>query len=189
MDRILFCVQDQFVWKPTEKNSQVLESARQSGRGRIGSAGGNVFLENVRQDRATVLTLMANGYARVPTKAGCERPGSTSLPRVCAYVCVRELMCARIPHYSFEQWTRVGTTSRCTKRKRGERVCRADMFRYVALGDRDNARAKQELLNSRRISVQRVIRMPVFVDARKRRYSRHQELTPEKCFDKLSSRG
>lgn len=34
--------------EPHQKNSQVPESARQSGRGRIGSAGGNVFLENVR---------------------------------------------------------------------------------------------------------------------------------------------
>ncbi|KYN17067.1 hypothetical protein ALC57_10666 [Trachymyrmex cornetzi] len=33
------------------KNVQVPESKRQSGRGRIGSAGGNVFLENVWQDR------------------------------------------------------------------------------------------------------------------------------------------
>jgi len=75
VDRILFYIQDQLLWKPIEKNSQVLESAQQSGRGRIRSAGGNIFLENVRQDHATVLTLMANGYARVPTKAGCERPG------------------------------------------------------------------------------------------------------------------
>lgn len=46
------------------RNSWVLEPARLSRIGRIGSVDGNVFLENVRQRDVTVYTSAASGRTR-----------------------------------------------------------------------------------------------------------------------------
>jgi len=91
---------------------------------------------------ATVLTLMASGYARVPTKAGYERPGweSTCLPRVrmCEIVCAYAALFIRAVNQGRYDITLCET-------KRGKRTCRADMFRYVALGDRNNVKANAKV--------------------------------------------
>jgi len=102
------------------KNSQVPESVRQSERGRIGSAGGNVFLENVRQDRDG--PHIDGKWIRTRTDWSRLRGIGLKVDLSTLYTCVRVSWCARMPHYSFEQWTRVGTTSRCAKRN-GERGC------------------------------------------------------------------
>lgn len=62
-----------------------------------------------------------------------------------------------MPHYSFEQWTRVGTTSRCAKRNEERGSAGPTCFGMSPLVTEITRGLTQKLLNSRRISVQRVI--------------------------------
>lgn len=127
-------------------NSQVLESARQSGRGRIRSAGGNVFLENVRRDRR-----QSSHWWQVDTHAyrlkQVARDRVESLPVYPVCMCIHvESLCVCVHAALFIRAVNQGRYDiTLCETKRGGRVCRADMFRYVTLGDRDNARANAEV--------------------------------------------
>lgn len=149
----LLRVQDQVARKATERIHRCWNPRGKVEEGGSGQPAEMCFWKMCGRT-ATVLTLMASGYARVPTKAGCERPGwgSTSLPRVRAYVLGAHACVCVCAHAAL--FIRAVNQGRyditLCETKRDGRVRRADMFRYVALGDRDNARANAEV-NSRRI--------------------------------------